>query len=176
MARDLEGVLDLTQDLRLAEHERVERRGDAEQVAHRRSTGVTVEVRVNARRLAFERKHAGVADRTEVDTRCAGRNQLDAIAGRNQERFRRGAALHQLVEERRNPLFLQRQTLADVDRRGLVREPDHRDHQTGTRTTYTSITSSTQPTPASVPQAARLPLQPTRRRAISTTPSTSQLV
>jgi hypothetical protein len=126
-------LLHLPQDLGLAEDHRVEARGDAEDVAHRFLAGALVEVvreLLRARRadLLPER----LADRLRRVLELAPLREaddLDAVARREEHRLLELGALGQAREELGEDLGAGGEALADVDRRGLVREADDDDGQ-----------------------------------------------
>ena len=126
-ARDLVRFLHLTEDLRLAEHERVERRGHAEEVSNGGASGERIErVLGRARRERRELGAARFGHRFERRTGARRGDELDAVAGRNQERLADRRAAHDGAQEFGHPLGGQREALANVDGRTLVRQTPRR--------------------------------------------------
>jgi hypothetical protein len=124
-------LLHLSEDLRLAEHHRVEARGDAEDVLHGLVPLPLVQVR-------FERGGVGnpavpgelLADRAAgLDHRAIAllareREDLDAIARRQEHRLRQLRAIRQPREHRREHVAAGREALAHLDGGRSVREAD----------------------------------------------------
>ena len=116
--RDGVRLLDLPEDLRLADDHRVERRGDAEQVAQRLVAVERVEVRAQARRqcaLVDEEAMQRLDGRGVLDTGV----ELDAIAGRDDHRLADAGHGHQALERSRQQLAGEGDALAHLDGRGL---------------------------------------------------------
>ncbi len=134
--RRLERVLHLTENLRLADDERIEGRGDAEEVTDGVLLDVRAEVARDAGRAALFRvlgddpldvargRHAvrlGVALGDRVD--------LGSVAGRHAERLAQAGAIEQRFEKSRNGVAVDRQSLAHFERSFAVGEPDDDDQR-----------------------------------------------
>ena len=123
--RRLVGTLDLALHLGLADDHRIEARDDPVQVA----CGLAVAVRVDRRgqlgradpRLPRQhRQHPALGlDRVTDDE-----VELGPVAGRDRDRLVNVGGGAQLAHELRRPCLRQRQPLPDLDRGGLVRDPD----------------------------------------------------
>ncbi len=123
LAGELIGSLHLRHDLRLADHHGVEARGDAEQVGDGAVARVAVEARlqlgVGDAGVARQGGDAGVARRQRV-VRVGV--QLGAVAGAERDGLAGHAALEQLLGHAQGALLVQRETLAQLERGGLVRD------------------------------------------------------
>jgi hypothetical protein len=117
-AGDAVGLLHLAEDLLLAEHHRVEARGDAEEVTDGVGAAALVQVR---RRLAGA---IGEEPSRGLVRPLARHVDLDPVAGRDDHRL--GDARLALQPDDRVAQRVAREghLLADRDRRALVREPD----------------------------------------------------
>jgi hypothetical protein len=131
LAGVLVGVLDLPEDLRLADDQRVQARGDAEEVAHRVGPGVQVQVRGQ-----FALGHLVVGGDESPHRRRAllaafdDRRDLNAVAGREDHRLARTPAAPCSARSASWIVLSGNATLADVHRGGLVVQPDDDDvHQ-----------------------------------------------
>ncbi len=120
------GVLELGEDLRLADDERVEARGDAEEVSDRLVAG-------HARDRATQRvgldpaAHGERPDGELLGGPRVGGQEVDlgAVAGRQHDRFAHAVARHELAAQARGLGAGQRETLAQLERRGLVGDAEH---------------------------------------------------
>jgi hypothetical protein len=113
----LEGVLHLAEDLRLAEHHRIEARRHPEEMEHRRLALMRVEVGSEIGAGGAGQCRPGPV--VEVGAR-ADDVELDPVAGRDQQGFRR--SLCHRLEQLGLPFLGQDQPLPDVHRGGVVRE------------------------------------------------------
>ena len=111
------GLLHLTEDLRLADHHRIQRSGDAEEMPR----GVLVESADGVRSR----------DGTQVAENVLGRplpvgdrEDLEPVAGRDEQRLADAGQLAQLLEPLGDLLRRDGELLAHRDRRVLVREAD----------------------------------------------------
>src|SRR5690606_16139263 len=124
-ARGGPGVLDLAQDLRLAQHQRVQPGRDPEQVAHRVAAGVPVQVAVQALANAGG---VGRVGRQPVGQRAAvvvgDGVDLGAVAGRQQRGFMHPWQCPKRRQRRHRRIAGKRDALAQADRRGLVVEAE----------------------------------------------------
>ncbi len=124
---DRVGAAHLPEHLRLADDQRVERRGDAEDVAH----GLLVRVRVEVagEEVGGDFAHAGeeVAQARDglAGVRALGRGQkLDAVARRDDQALAHHLAVHERAQVFGARLVGERKTLAHLDGRGLVIQSD----------------------------------------------------
>ena len=109
--------LQLPEDLRLAQHHRIEARGDAERMPHRLLAGQRVEIRrklVGPKTVIFREPCRG---RLRF---ARGHIHLGAVAGRQDGRFGRAAPAHQLTQRALERVRSERDPLTNVERRGLV--------------------------------------------------------
>src|SRR5690606_39024130 len=134
-ARRGPGLLHLAEDLRFAQHQRVEAGGDPEQVADR--LGVLVPVEIGAQVAA----QAGVVGRVggqpgsqRAAVVLGGRVQLGAVAGRQQHHLMYPRQLAQRRQGRRQRVFGKGHPFAQFDRRGLVVEADGDERHRGVGT------------------------------------------
>ena len=125
------GLLHLAEDLRLADDQRIEPGGDAEQVAGGVGLGAGVDVRAQivGRHRARRREEAGHRLVAVLEA-VAGRVQLGAVAGREQhhlaERRIAGQRRHRVAEIAGR----ERQPLAQLDgRRVVAHAEDQESHQ-----------------------------------------------
>ena len=100
LARERVGLLDLREDLPLAEHERVEARGDAEQMADAVLVHVGIEIRVDVFLVAREVEKELLERREVVRRRLDDGVDLAAVAGREHD----GLVHAVVVAEVREPL------------------------------------------------------------------------
>ena len=125
------GFLHLSENLRLADHERVEPGGDAEQMTRDVQIGDLVRMRhelgtVHAVELAHEGQEARARQR-EVVARGV---QLRTVAGRQDDRLARRAALGQRPQRAIEAPRLEVEALAQLDRRGAMADSDQEEMQT----------------------------------------------
>ena len=115
------GVLDLAEDLRLAEHHRIETGGDAERVTH----GLLARQRAQMRLQVVGVDAVIVGQPLERLRRIARRAiQLGAVAGGQDRGFARRPRLEQLGERILQLLGAERHALADGERRGFMVETE----------------------------------------------------
>ena len=131
LGREAVRLLHLTEDLRLADHQRVDRRRDAEHVAHRVVVDVLVEdgvlrallrERRRLAELAVEERAQAVTAGVEV---VRGGDHLDAVAGGDQHRLVDLGRVHQLREPRQR--VVDGEALAHLDGRRAVVHADQQD-------------------------------------------------
>jgi hypothetical protein len=122
-ARGLPCVLDLAQDLRLAQYQRIQPDRDAEQMPHRLGVGVPVKIRVqrgNAQVVVFlQPAHHG-----RFGLRLDPRVQLGAVAGREQHGLVHAIDCAQRTQRFGQRFGCERDLLAQRDRGGLVVQAD----------------------------------------------------
>jgi hypothetical protein len=119
LVRGGERALHLPEDLRLAEHQRVEPGGHAERVLHGLLVGVQVEVRLDVvGRQAVE--VAEPADRLAAVALVEAAIHLGAVAGREDRGLVHAAARGEVMQCFGQALGRERRLLADRDRGGLV--------------------------------------------------------
>src|SRR3569623_2041648 len=123
VACELVGILHLAQDLRLAQHHRVQPRGDAEHVSHCRVLVMPVEELVQLARgqavVAVEprlRRLFGTFGYADV--------KLGAVAGGEDQRFFNARLGLQLAQGFSGGVRIERHLFAQADRRGEVIEPE----------------------------------------------------
>ena len=117
LARGGPCLFDLAQNLRLAQHQRIQPAGDPEQVAH--GVGVAVPVQVAVQGVArLGMRGQPVGQRSPVAFRV--RIQLGAVAGRQQHRLMHARQRAQRCQRRRQRVRGERHPLAQGNRRGLV--------------------------------------------------------
>ena len=117
----LPGVLHLAQDLRFAQHQRVQAAGDAEQVAHRVVVAVHVQIvrQRGGRQAVVGRQPVGHARFRAVFDLAV---DFGAVAGRQQGGFGHPGHRAQAVQRRRQLARVQGHPFAQGQRRGLVVE------------------------------------------------------
>src|SRR5690606_33166629 len=155
-----EGLLDLAEDLRLADDHRVEAGADAKEVANRREAAILVEVAVDTR-LALAQK----GPRRGGPFLTANRGvDLQPVAGGDDHRLRDARPGAKLVQRLLETLGSDRHPFPDRDRRGVVRDADREDFQavlhTGLPTKTPAKAMARQKNPIIVANATRLPLHP----------------
>ena len=117
--------LDLPENLRLADDERIEAGGDAKQVSRRFEVGHVVDVR----------RHRRLVDRVELADEAhqvrqrrghvvAGDVHFRAVAGGEHDRLARRAARRERLQRAVDAAHLEIEALAQFDRRGLVADSD----------------------------------------------------
>jgi len=122
-----------------------------------RTPDVRIEMWGDAGRMDGERIDASFGESREIGIEAcrARRDQLDAVAGRDEQRFADLRSLHQGTQEVRKASRLQHQFFTHADGSRAVRETDDDDHRLPppelARTKYMSRTSNMQSTPAIVP-------------------------
>ncbi len=134
LAGDLDGVLELAEDLRLAHHQRVERGRHAEEVPHGglphhveqvRQDGLAAEI--------LEHRQGGAGRGPELDvgaaTAARGGVDLDPVAGGEDDRPAHGAVGGEPREDVRHHGARDGQPLAHLEGRVLVGEADDDDHR-----------------------------------------------
>jgi hypothetical protein len=122
------GVLQLPEDLRLADHQRVERRRHPEHVIDRRRADVLVQ-----RAPDLGRRRAAPRQERPLDlghrARALGRGRravdLDPVAGRDQHRLGDAAGVAHVAQHVAELVLGEREVLAHRHRRGPPRQPDH---------------------------------------------------
>jgi hypothetical protein len=137
--RELDGVLQLAEDLGLAHDEGVERGRHAEQVTHRVIAFGAGQVRAQDLPVAEEHVAHGAlglgdlhdARRAHAEPLAAGPGRhvhLDAVTRRQDHGLADGGLGEQAREHLGQRLFGQRQALAHLERRVFVRQADDGDH------------------------------------------------
>ncbi len=117
------GIFHLAQDLRLAQYQRIQSGGDAEQVAHGIGVGVLVEIGVQiAGIVRMGREPVGEAATVVIGDGV----EFGAVAGRQQCDFAHRRQAAQCIERRRNGIAGKRHALAQADRRGLVIDAENK--------------------------------------------------
>jgi hypothetical protein len=99
-----------------AEHQRIQARGDAEQVPHRLRVLVPIEVGVEVAGIGMAREPVGERVARVVRQRV----ELGAVAGGEQRDFANGRHAPQLRQRARHRVAAERNAFAQPDRRGLV--------------------------------------------------------
>ncbi len=118
VARQRPGVLDLAQDLRLAQHHRVQPGGNAEQVAHRGGVAVLVQIALQVAGVAFQPARQVLA--------VLGHGiQFGAVAGGQQHGFGQLRRLPQRVHRARQRIAAEGRAFAQFHRRGLMVQSEH---------------------------------------------------
>jgi hypothetical protein len=117
LARDAHGLLHLPEDLRFAEHHRIEPAGDAKGVAH----GIPVRMRVE---VGFDRMRGDTTVvRQPIDRRLRRVGlaiQFCTVARRQDRRLVHVAATHQIGQRTAQLFGMKRQLLAHLKRRRAV--------------------------------------------------------
>ena len=113
-------LLHLAEDLRLADHHRIEPRGDAEGVAHRLLVGQGIEVLLQVRGAETMIVRQPLRELVRF---LPGDIELGAVAGREDRGFARQPAL-QLAERLLQALDMEHHALAHCERRGLMVQPE----------------------------------------------------
>ena len=118
VARGRPGVLHLAEDLRFAQHHRVQPGGDPEQVAHSLGIGMLVQIALQV---------AGPAAQPLVQRLCRlGHGvQFGAVAGGQQHRLGNLRGIAQRTERARQRLTGEGRALAQFHRCGLVIQSEH---------------------------------------------------
>ena len=123
-------LLQLAEDLRLADHHRVEARGDAEQMAHRVAVAVRCRAAsaqvVGSPRSCVSARNAGSAPAIASGVAPAG-HDLDAVAGREDDALLDTRPAHQVAQRGLEASVRERHPLAHLDRRRAVAQPDEDD-------------------------------------------------
>jgi len=114
-------MLHLAEDLRLAQHHRIEAAGDAEHVPHGIAAGQCVEVRGNL--LRQQLMIFGQPLRRRFGRFC-GAIQLGAVAGRQDRRLAHFTAMRQFDQRLRQTHRIERHLFAHGKRRGMVVETE----------------------------------------------------
>ena len=110
-------TLELAENLRLAQHHRIQTAGHAKCMFHRTRLRQLVQIRLDLRRL-----HA-VVIRHPVDGRARFRGRavdLGAVARGNDRRFADRPAVHQVTQGLRHLFGMENHPLTHIERRGLV--------------------------------------------------------
>ena len=123
LVRDPVGVLQLTQNLRLAEHHGVESRGDAEGMIDRESILMHVQARGEVQVIAVMTLEPSGTD--SIRARVARPVHFRAIAGRQNHHLGDAAFLPQRAQSGDQAILVERHFLAQGDRRGLMVEPEN---------------------------------------------------
>jgi hypothetical protein len=111
------GVLDLAEDLRLADHHRVEPAGHPEHVADR----VALRVGIQVGRDLGERETVKARQPVGRVLRLLGRKvEFGAVAGRQDRRLAHRIRVREIVQGLDQPLRLERDAFADGERCGVV--------------------------------------------------------
>jgi hypothetical protein len=120
------GRPELAEDLRLADHHRLQSGRDGEKVLHRRARVVHVEVpgEFGQRQLGVPAKHGGDVRETAVEG-VDDRVDLNAVAGRQHHHLGDVAAVQHLVEQLWNFAGRDGHPLEQLDRRTAVRQAHH---------------------------------------------------
>ncbi len=163
-------LLDLTQDLRLADDQGIEPRGHAKEVPRGIGLAARVEVRADqvGREVAYARKEGD--QRFVALLEAAGRHvDLGAVARREQHRLAQGAVGRKPCQRRRQFARRNRQPLPKLDRRRVMAHAeDQQAHQSKawlvSRYETGMRLNSTIAKPSAESQAARRPPHPIRRR------------
>jgi len=123
LARKLVGILHLAEDLRLAQHHRIQPGGDAEQVARRVLLVVAVQELVQ---LAGSQTMVAAQPRQRQLLGAGGHAhvQLGAVAGGQDHRLLHAGFLLQFVQGGGGGFGVERHLFAQGDRRGEVVEPE----------------------------------------------------
>jgi len=116
--------LDLAEDLRLADDQRVEAGGDAEQMARGIGSVMAVEMIGERRRLDAVVLAEEAIDGVDRRLRIADGVDLGAVARRQHDRFVADAARGQRRERRVDPLAREVDGFAELDGRGAVTDAD----------------------------------------------------
>jgi len=123
-AREVVGLLDLMQDLGLADDHRVERGDHAEQVLHDRVPLDHVQVAGEFMAVEIVELAQEVDDGVRAGVRRGDRVDLGTVAGREDDRFRDLIATDQRGQRLRLHVRREGELLADRDRSGLVGKTD----------------------------------------------------
>src|SRR6266481_5825795 len=124
--REREGVFDLAEYLRLAQHHGVEARGDAEGVLHRLRAIQAVEERLERRQTeAAMGAHLAEGRAARLARRLGHAVDLDAIARGHDHDFDAGAASGQIGKDLAQLVLVDHELLAYGDRRRPVGQAGH---------------------------------------------------
>ena len=136
-------LLELTQNLRFAEHHGIETARDPHHVAHRGVLPVHVDVAVEVAAIDAE-KLAEPAGR-RILTGSDAAVQISAIAGRENRRFAYPGKARQRPERRGHPGVVDNHPFTELQRSGGVIQSEGDDRHDGSRDASARATSATQP-------------------------------
>src|SRR5262249_52313184 len=155
----------LPEDLALSGHHRIEAGRDAEQMKSRSLVLQPVE---RGTEVCFEGEQCRFAAPFGVGGRLVGEIELRPIARREAHGFPGGTA--QAARQISRLLARQLRTLAELDRRTVMRDADEDDSHEKCVTGNASRTTATSRNPASNRYAARRPRRPAPRRSTAYAP------